>query len=155
REPRAHPAGGRRLAQTGTRERNDPDEAIESWVGRRLSTSSIARNTSEYSAVTLQVKPTLVDGGAAALTALRGAHDAGEPFSLALLDYMMPEMDGLTLAQQIKQDPRLAGCALIMLSSTDRRVDAARCRELGLVAHLTKPVRRAQLCATMVAALDA
>ena len=58
---------------------------------------------------------------------------------------MMPEMDGFTLAERIKQEPELVGATLMMLSSANRREDAARCRELGVAAYLTKPVRQSTL----------
>ena len=51
------------------------------------------------------MKPTVVDGGAAALAALERARGAGTPFALVLLDAMMPEMDGFALAEQIRQRP--------------------------------------------------
>src|SRR5262249_39486235 len=47
------------------------------------------------------------EGGAAALALLERAAAAGEPFRLALLDMMMPEMDGLQLAERIRQNPAL------------------------------------------------
>jgi CheY-like chemotaxis protein/HPt (histidine-containing phosphotransfer) domain-containing protein len=92
-----------------------------------------------------RMKPVAVDGGAAALDALSRARANGEPFPLVLLDSMMPEMDGFTLAERIQQDPALVGATLMMLSSADRRGDAARCRQLGVSAFLVKPVRQSEL----------
>ena len=69
------------------------------------------------------------------------AKEAGSPFPLVLLDAMMPEMDGFALAERIKDDPGLAGVTVMMLSSAGRRGDAIRCRELGVSAYLTKPVK--------------
>ena len=80
------------------------------------------------------MKPTVVEGGREALAALEQARAAGKPFSLVLLDAMMPEMDGFTLAERIGHDEALAGPTLMMLSSANRREDAARCRELGVAA---------------------
>jgi len=99
--------------------------------------------------------PTPADGGPAALLALQQARDAGTPFPLVLLDNMMPGMDGFTLAERIKADPALVGATLMMLSSADRHGDVARCRELGVAAHLTKPVRQAELRNAILAALSA
>ena len=100
-----------------------------------------------------RMKPTAVQGGAAALEALAAAAAEGEPFSLVLLDGMMPEMDGFTLAEEIVRRPELAGAAVMMLSSGDRHGDAERCRSLGLARYLVKPVKQSDLMDALVQAL--
>ena len=99
------------------------------------------------------MRPTVVEGGSEALSALERAHGAGEPFSLVLLDAMMPEMDGFALATRIREKPELAGATLMMLSSADRREDAARCRDVGVAAYLTKPIRQSTLLDMIMTAL--
>jgi signal transduction histidine kinase/DNA-binding response OmpR family regulator len=92
-----------------------------------------------------RAEPTLAENGEAALAALYRARDSGQPFPLVLSDAHMPGMDGFALAAQIKQDASLAGATIMMLTSGGQRGDAARCRELGVAAYLTKPMRRAEL----------
>ena len=99
------------------------------------------------------MRPAVVEGGAEALAALERARDAGEPFAMVLLDAMMPEMDGFSLAARIREAPELTGATLMMLSSADRREDAARCRDLGVAAYLTKPIRQSTLLDTIMTAL--
>jgi PAS domain S-box-containing protein len=99
------------------------------------------------------MRPTTVDGGRAALEALDEARAADEPFGLALLDAMMPEIDGFMLAERIRQQTERTP-TLMMLSSADRREDAARCRNLGIAAYLTKPVRQSTLLDAIMTALD-
>ena len=82
-----------------------------------------------------------VVGGAAALEAL----DVDETYSLVLLDAMMPGMDGFTLAEHIRQQQAWANLKLIMLTSGNQRGDAARCREIGIDAYLSKPVLASEL----------
>ena len=94
--------------------------------------------------------PTLVDGGAAALDAMRRGAAPGRPFPLVLLDYMMPGMDGFDLAAEIKRDPELAAAHLIMLSSAAGPRDRARCREAGIAAYLPKPVKQSELLDAVV-----
>jgi CheY-like chemotaxis protein len=89
--------------------------------------------------------PTLADSARAALAKLEEAKEKGKPFPLMLTDAQMPEMDGLTLAKQIKQSPELAGATILMLTSVGHRGDAARCRELGISAYLTKPIGQSEL----------
>jgi CheY-like chemotaxis protein/HPt (histidine-containing phosphotransfer) domain-containing protein len=94
-----------------------------------------------------------VANGAAALAALERAQQAGTPFPLVLLDAQMPEMDGFTLAAQILQRPGLAGVIVMMLTTSGGHSDAARCRELGLAACLTKPITQAELWEVLRTAL--
>jgi CheY-like chemotaxis protein/HPt (histidine-containing phosphotransfer) domain-containing protein len=103
--------------------------------------------------VNWQMQPTLVDSAAAALAALARSRERGERFDLVLLDAMMPEMDGFTLAEQIQQHPEWAPTTLMMLSSTEYQADTVRCRELGLAAYLRKPVRQSDLLDAIMTAL--
>jgi two-component system, sensor histidine kinase and response regulator len=95
----------------------------------------------------------LVESGRVALAAMHRAAADGEPFSLVLLDNMMPEMDGFMLAEEIQRQPGLAGSTLMMLSSADRRDNAARCRDLGVTTYLTKPIKRAELLNAILTAV--
>ena len=54
-----------------------------------------------------------VEDGPSALHTLHAAAEKGEPFHLALLDMQMPNMDGLMLAQAIKDDPPIASGATV------------------------------------------
>ncbi|HEY2844068.1 MAG TPA: response regulator [Bryobacteraceae bacterium] len=91
------------------------------------------------------MRPTLVEGGRAAMLALEIARNAGRPFSLILLDGQMPEVDGFTLAQQIQDNPALVGATIMMLTSSDQLGDSALCRKLGISGYLVKPVRQSEL----------
>ena len=92
------------------------------------------------------------DSGARALELLRAASAQGAAYKLAILDLMMPGMDGIELARAIKSDSHLAGVRLILLTSFGQRGDGALARETGVAAYLTKPVRQSQLfdCVTDV-----
>ena len=93
------------------------------------------------------------DGGEAALTALKEAAAAGEPFALVLLDGHMPGMDGFGLAERVRQLPQLAGVTMVMLTSAGHAGDVERCRQLGIGAYLMKPVKQSELLATILTAL--
>ncbi|MGE0824346.1 MAG: response regulator [Candidatus Binatia bacterium] len=99
------------------------------------------------------MKPTVVDGAQAALTAMERARDAAKPFALVITDGMMPKMDGFELVEQIRQHPDLAGATIMMLSSAGQHSDAARCRELGVSAYLTKPIKQSDLLDAVVTVL--
>jgi CheY-like chemotaxis protein len=57
----------------------------------------------------------------------------------------MPEMDGFSFVARIRDDPKFAGLAIIMLTSGRRRGDAVRGQELGLASQLSKPLARSEL----------
>src|ERR1017187_2406183 len=102
-----------------------------------------------------QMRPATASSAASAFAAIKKAQARGEPFAIALLDWMMPETDGVGLAEQILQDPDLAQTVLILLSSTGRTQVAARCREIGVSGYLTKPVKQSELLETITAAMGA
>ncbi|MEN6304072.1 MAG: response regulator, partial [Armatimonadia bacterium] len=91
--------------------------------------------------------------GPAALKALRCAHDAGDPFLIAILDMQMPGMDGAALGQVIRMDEKLKDTHLVLFSSLGQRGDARRMEEIGFSAYLTKPARRSELFGCLSAAL--
>jgi signal transduction histidine kinase/DNA-binding response OmpR family regulator len=97
--------------------------------------------------------PTLVESAHEALATLRAAQQAGKPYNLLLTDVQMPVMDGFTLTEAIKKDAAIAGVTVVMLTSAGRPGDAARCRELGVAAYISKPIRRSQLRSAILMAL--
>jgi two-component system, sensor histidine kinase and response regulator len=92
-----------------------------------------------------QTLPVLVENGTAALAAMDQACAQKTPFSLVLLDFQMPDMDGFAVADAIQRRPELAGATIMMLSSVDHQGDSARCKELGIAGYLTKPIRQTVL----------
>jgi signal transduction histidine kinase/CheY-like chemotaxis protein len=100
-----------------------------------------------------KMKPASAASGLEALSMLRRASERGDHFALVITDCHMPEMDGFDLAMRIRNSPHLTHSVVMMLTSGERRGDVARCRELGIAIHLTKPVRRAELRAAIAMAL--
>ncbi len=87
--------------------------------------------------------------GGEALAMLHRAADS-EPFQLVLLDFHMPEMDGVDTARAIKVDRRFATLPLVLLSSARMQDGADGWRAKGFAAALVKPVRRANLLTTLL-----
>jgi len=76
------------------------------------------------------------------------AHDAikllqsGQKFDLALLDYRMPEMDGVELAREIRRLPNGISLPLILVTSINPpRPDSPELTGLNLAACITKPLK--------------
>lgn len=86
-----------------------------------------------------------VKSGKEALQILREAAGTGEPYQLGLLDFNMPEMDGIELAHEIKADPTIQNLPLILLTSSGERGDAEKSRQAGIAAYLSKPVKQSLL----------
>ncbi|MBP1657754.1 MAG: putative two-component hybrid sensor and regulator [Bacteroidetes bacterium] len=83
--------------------------------------------------------------GDAALAALHAAAAVGDPFRVALLDMVMPEMDGAELMRRIKMDPVLKHTIVVLMTSLGQRDEGNHLRSLGFAGILTKPLRHAQL----------
>jgi signal transduction histidine kinase/CheY-like chemotaxis protein len=92
-----------------------------------------------------QMRPRSVGNGPAALEALAEAAAAGDPYQLVLLDANMPLMDGFEVASKIMESPSLGSAVIMMLTSSGQHGDAEKCRECGIAACLTKPIRAAEL----------
>lgn len=91
------------------------------------------------------MRAVLVDGGAAAFTALERSQKEDDPFKAILMDHRMPEEDGVSLTRRIQKDPRFASIPVIMLSSFDGAQANSPPDGVRFAAHLYKPVRPSQL----------
>ena len=94
-----------------------------------------------------------VPGGPEALCKMHEAAARSDPFDIVLTDMFMPEMDGEMLGTAIKEDPRLSGTVLILLTSADMHDRAERLRQAGFSDCLTKPVKYSHLFDTIAVAL--
>jgi signal transduction histidine kinase/CheY-like chemotaxis protein len=107
--------------------------------------NKVNRRMLENQVAAWDMRPSIVNGGQAAIEALDAAAREGRPFPLVLLDCNMPDMDGFAVAEEITKRRELAGATIMMLSSSALDGEAARCGTLGVAAHLTKPIRQAEL----------
>ena len=78
--------------------------------------------------------------GRDALEALKHAVDRGDPFHMAVIDYHMPDMDGIALAERIKAEEALKNTILVMLSSVGGKGESVRGMDAGFASYLLKPV---------------
>ena len=85
------------------------------------------------------------ESGASALQELHSASALSNPYNMAILDYHMPEMDGLELARIIHTDPMLSCIRMVMFSSVDDVILQNNTLDLGIDYSLTKPVRQSEL----------
>ncbi len=84
---------------------------------------------------------TVVDSGQAALDELARAQGRGEPYDLVILDWRMPDMDGIETAQAIQALPaENRPPVMLMVSAYARQDVSARIQGLDLAAVAPKPV---------------
>ena len=97
------------------------------------------------------MRSTAVSNGSDALEELLRALRGGDPYRIGIFDMHMPEMDGLTLAQVVKADPRISGTVIVLLTSLGHGNGWGS--DPSLAAYLTKPVKETALYDTLVRVL--
>jgi two-component system sensor histidine kinase/response regulator len=86
-----------------------------------------------------------VQSGEQALSMLREAAGRGAPIDLAIVDVQLPDMDAEVFGERIRGTASLAATSLVAITAIGRRGEAARLRNHGFSAYLTKPIKRSQL----------
>mgnify|MGYP002629833409 FL=1 len=99
------------------------------------------------------IETSCVEGVDQAIESLRRAREVGKGYDLVLSDVHMPDKDGFALAAEIRNDEKLAGAVIMMLTSGDRSEDVQQCREFGVSAYIRKPIKQSELFDSLVAAL--
>lgn len=84
--------------------------------------------------VSLESWPTAEQG----LQALQDAISRGSEFDVVMIDHAIPNMDGFTLAEQIKGDSALSHLPILMVSE-GKRGEAKTAQEAGIAAYLSRP----------------
>jgi len=74
------------------------------------------------------------DSGEKALELLRS-----KPVDLMVLDLMLPGIDGFSVAEQVKNDPRFRHVPIVMLTAKGSEADVVAGLELGAEDYVTKP----------------
>ncbi len=103
------------------------------------------RNILHHQVLSWGMRNGCAENGQNALEMLKKAAAMGDPYQLAILDMMLPGMNGLELARAIKADPAIASVRLILLTSISQDYDTETLQRHGISAYLTKPVRHSRL----------
>ena len=90
------------------------------------------------------------EGGRQALDMLES-----ESFDLIILDILMPEVDGFAVLSEVKANPALREIPVVMISAVDDAESMERCRQMGAVEYLVKPVSAEDLRACVSGVLAA
>lgn len=97
---------------------------------------------------------TTADSGAAALAAVTTADATGEPFDLVILDWHMPEMDGIETAKQLYDMPLTRQPKRLLLTAYDEPDLFEVARQAGFHAVLVKPVTPSALYDTITSLIS-
>jgi CheY-like chemotaxis protein len=69
----------------------------------------------------------------------QGVRTVGQAL-LVLLDLNLPDMSGIDILKRIKEDDHLRRVPVVVLTTTDDKVEIQRCYDLGCNVYMTKPV---------------
>ena len=100
---------------------------------------------------TWKAQATIASSGAEALTYLQQSVQQSKPFNLLLLDWFMPQMDGIALAKAIRADTRYQHIPIVMLTSYG--LSQEKQQQIGIQAAVTKPIRSVTLRDVLMATL--
>ena len=139
------------------------------WFTVRLRKSSSLRSTSDSNQRLVNIRVLVVDDnavsgqfiheqivawkmrngvattGSEALSHLHRAAKEGDPYSLGIIDQQMPDMNGMSLAREIKADSTISDIRLILLASFGKRVSSEELHASGFTGCCFKPVRQSSL----------
>jgi signal transduction histidine kinase/CheY-like chemotaxis protein len=128
------------------------DDAIPQLAGKRIlvvDDNATNREIVSRHARSWEMEPVAVERPSDALALIAN----GEPFDIAVLDLMMPDMDGITLARAIRRHRPERELPLVLLTSIGRLPEA---RSSGVFTlELAKPVKASQFYNALVRALAA
>jgi len=91
------------------------------------------------------MKVIAAQNGREAIATLKKSPD----ISVALMDIMMPEMDGYETIKLIRKDPALRRLPIVALTAKAMKGDREKCIDAGASDYLAKPVNTEQLLATL------
>jgi CheY-like chemotaxis protein len=94
-----------------------------------------------------------VEGGPQAIEALQQAVTRTGSLPLIISDVHMPSMDGFMLAEKLRSTAAFREAVVILLTSGGRSGDSHRCEQLGISAHLIKPVKQSELLEAVIVAI--
>lgn len=107
--------------------------------------NSNSRSVVERYLRTMGINSQSATDGLTALELLRVGSANGEPYDLAIIEFMLPEMDGLELAQTIRRNPAFSTLKMLLLTAVGKTGAERLAKAAGVDAYLTTPVSYARL----------
>ncbi|WP_300420951.1 response regulator, partial [uncultured Pseudoalteromonas sp.] len=107
------------FSEESLEENNVGTEEAEYWHILVVDDAKITRELTSKFLKNIEVNHDVAKGGEEALKLLKKAHKDGTPFDAAIIDYRMPNMNGVELAQKIKKSKALKSTKLILTSTLE------------------------------------
>ena len=131
--------------QTQTTQQED---VPEEWIGIRCLIVDDDRQTCENAVELLEsmgLRPQFTTNGACAVRTVIEAKDTEDPYLLVIVDWKMPDMDGVEVARRIRAEigPEVP---VIVLTAYDWTEIEAEARNAGVTAFISKPFYRTKIC---------
>ena len=95
------------------------------------------------------------ESGHEAQTLLRAAARTTDPYRIAVIDHLMPAMDGEELGAILRAERVFERLAMVLFTSSGRRGEAKRFADVGFDGYLVKPLKPSLLEEALAAALGA
>ncbi|MEW4411691.1 response regulator [Clostridium sp. AN503] len=124
-------------------------EAVpQEWIGIHSLVVDDDRQTCENAAellVDMGLRAEFATEGRSAVERVIQAKNTPDPFSLVIIDWKMPDMDGVETARRIRQEvgPEIP---VIILTAYDWSEIEREAREAGVTSFISKPFYRSKIC---------
>lgn len=92
--------------------------------------------------------------GEEAMQTLSEAASKQQPFDLAIIDMIMPGMDGIEFARALSSREDLAQVNLLMLTAPNHHINTRKARLLGIRGVIARPIRQERLLEVLLRALE-
>lgn len=122
-----------------------PREDLKGLKALIVDDSAASRTILKKMLAAWDITATEAEDGYRALAELERASTENEPYQVLLLDSDMPGMDGFQVAEHMSENLGVGDMVVMMLTTRERSVNIARCRELGISRYITKPVKSSEL----------
>lgn len=124
------------------------EEVPEEWIGVHSLIVDDDRQTCENAVELLDnmgLRAQFVTDGRTAVSLVAEARDTSDPYQLVIIDWKMPDMDGVEAARRIRGEVG-PDIPVIILTAYDWAEIEGEAREAGVTAFLAKPFYRSKIC---------
>jgi two-component system chemotaxis response regulator CheY len=83
---------------------------------------------------------TSVSDGEEAFRFLKQSHEDGEPVEILLVDWNMPNMNGMELLKKVQDDPRFSNIPFLMVTADNDRDHVLEVLSTGVADYIVKPI---------------